>query len=409
MSLKKEQLIDARTYVKHWFENVKVYRKRDLYTHRFETLWLDYLDEIATFKAKTKKDKVKGFKVIQERDMTKAFNEQIIKLCDNYRLQTVNSLKCDKENLSLLSDFIMALTGKKDEKDIAVLAHFFWSVKRKMQDLRVVYHIMPIFLGKQGSGKSMAVSKMLGPFSDFVLNMFVNDLADKNSYPEFAYNAVVLFDELAGLNKTDRNVLKNQLTTEYNTYRPFYTQQKVTVPQRCCFIGTSNQSLSELFYDSTGMRRFYEIQTLDKCDWAMVNSIDYSAMIKGIDDSKENGYLEAGIYSKILKAQENYINYDDADMYFREMELSPTGERFKAIKDVDIYDHYRMWSTRRGHRFQHNLQQFNRKLLAQGLESFIQRTANGSRVRMFKVNDTTDIISNAQIQTKTVIPFTKGE
>lgn len=389
---KIQTLTDARKFIPSWFKSKKVHRKKDLYFFKFETAWLDYLDDIRAFRTTASPKKKKGFRPVAERDMTKAFSEHISILCDEFRLKTAHSLACETETLVPLTKFVTALTGKADEKDIAVLAHFFWSVKRKMQDQKVVYHIMPIFLGKQGSGKSMAVSKMLTPFGDFVLNMFVNDLADKNSYPEFSNNAVVLFDELAGLNKTDRNVLKNQLTTEYNTYRPFYTQQKITAPQRCSFIGTSNQSLAELFYDPTGMRRFYEIQTLDRCDWQTINAIDYSELVKGIDEKRERGYLEEGVLTKIAKAQDTYVNHDDSEMYCNELHLLPTGEDFAKIRDVNLYDDYSQWSKRRGHRYQHNMQQFNRKMQALGLVCEMERPSTGGRHRMFKINSKADIL-----------------
>jgi hypothetical protein len=60
-----------------------------------------------------------------------------------------------------LERFVFALTGENGVVNIAVVKQFLWLVKRKMKELDVTRHLFPVLQGKQNSGKSTAVRKLL--------------------------------------------------------------------------------------------------------------------------------------------------------------------------------------------------------------------------------------------------------
>jgi len=130
-----------------------------------------------------------------------------------------------------LRTWLISLTGRLDELELAVLKHWMWGVKRKALGKPVVYHIMPVLFGPQGTGKSEAIHRLLEPWKDYKLSMALNELSDSRHFKSFSCNYVYFADELQNIEKTSMNVLKNQITARENSYRALYTNNTTTVPQ----------------------------------------------------------------------------------------------------------------------------------------------------------------------------------
>lgn len=180
---------------------------------------------------------------------------------------------------SELSRFVTAVVGRRDPVVAAVLKQFMWQVKRKLHDLDVEHHIMPILVGKTDGGKSRAIYKFLSVVRE-VTDMpgDISFVADERSAPRLANSLVIFVDEMAKAQQTDVDTLKNKITSPTVTWRVLRTHRMSTEPNRATFIGASNNSVPELICDPTGLRRFFQIDCADHLDWEVVNGIDVEAV-----------------------------------------------------------------------------------------------------------------------------------
>ncbi|TWB02756.1 virulence-associated protein E [Gluconacetobacter diazotrophicus] len=160
-----------------------------------------------------------------------------------------------------------------------VLYHFVWQVKRKMIGRPVKHHMMPIFTGTQGLGKSVFIEdKLLKPIHDFMKKTDFN-LIDEGKAASLFQNFVLFFDEMSGIRKADVNGIKGAITDTTRTYRPMRTNEERTITNNATFIGATNETLDVLIKDESGARRFAAIKfgknntapylnpEYDKIDW----------------------------------------------------------------------------------------------------------------------------------------------
>jgi hypothetical protein len=150
---------------------------------------------------------------------------------------------------------------------------------------------------------------------------------------------------------------------------------------RCSFIGATNTHLNENFSDMTGMRRFYEIPTLDKSDWDAINGIDYLALWRGIDENRERGYQTDEVIAQLEKAQEHYTDSDALDEFIVEMAIRPVyGEATKTVSRNEMFAAYDIWMRSNG--FKPTTSQWmTKRLMNKRIESMTD-----AGIRFFKVN-----------------------
>jgi len=230
----------------------------------FDTLYLDYLAQIKAHNAleKTKATNLRNtINPVQEKVLQKALNEIINTKKIEYRKGIINSFKCEQADQTLVKQYVKALTGSENADDIAILSHWMWQVKNKMLDKNPSYHIMPIFYGKQGGGKTVAMTKLIAPINNFRLNISLDQMTDDRYFKSMSENYVIVFDEMQGAERSDIDALKKQVTIDYNDYRPMGTNDVFKVKQACSFIGATNRPVAEQIVDSSGMRRFWQIRS----------------------------------------------------------------------------------------------------------------------------------------------------
>jgi hypothetical protein len=247
------------------------------------------------------------------------------------------------EDLAPLMRFCLALTGQVDPTIVSVLAHFLANIKRKMLQIPVTYQIMPMLTGKQKGGKSTAVRKLLGPLGETVHETTITSSLRAENFTMFSQYFVVFFDEMEGIQKTSIAALKKMITEERAGGRVYYTQRNVNLPNLCSFIGTANESAIELIDDKTGARRFFEIRCADKLDWETLNTLDYEAMWRGIDENEKSQYYlrsEAQIDAK----QQEMVSMDLFSMFLEETHLLPSeGEEGVWLSTKAFYKLYIDW------------------------------------------------------------------
>lgn len=350
-------------------------------------MYLDYLSQsmahnaLERQKASNLRDLVNP---IAEKVLQKALGELITVKKLAYRAQLIESFKCVTEDLTLLKAYVKALTGSEDADDIAVVAHWMWQVKKKMAGQVPSYHLMPILFGKQEGGKTVAMNKLIGPINNFRLNISLDQMGDDRYFKSMSENYVIVFDEMQGADRTDIDALKKQVTIDDNDYRPLGTNEVFKVRQSCSFIGATNRPVAEQIIDATGMRRFWQLNCLDKLDWAVLSAIDYTAMWKGIDEAKVDGYVLAQI-TTIRAKQEDMTQKDEITMYMESRGIVVGKTPTKQVSTSELYQDYRSWADTNGFKPM-NAVWFGRRLKGKGITGGVKTQARKT-INYFDIPD----------------------
>lgn len=379
---------DPRLFVNWWLSlhkieidergNLNNFKKRS-YFELFDSMVLDYYQQIENHNKEADK-KLRG---APETNLKKALDEIISFVMVEKREEVAKSLIFSgTEDMSPIENFVLAVTGKKEQKVIGVLAHFIWQIKRRLADKDIVYHIMPIVVGAQGGGKSSAIRSLFKPLANLILDFTLTEVTDPRFFFALNQNYVAFLDEMAGAKKTEVENLKKQITASYNDVRKLNTNVVTKIKQNASFIGSSNKPVNEIIFDPTGARRFYEIKALDLLDWDAINSIDYLALFRGINENRDRGYLEA-VLTEVKEDQKDLVGIDETDAFLDSHNIIP------GIKEVPasvIYEWYKTWAELNGVKNVRNAMYLGRRMTNRGLVSKTSRV-RGKSVRVYLIKD----------------------
>lgn len=264
----------------------------------------------------------------------------------------------------------MATTGRSNKTETYVMAHFLSNVKRKIAGLPVMWHIMPIFYGPQGLGKTIAIQQLfepiLGPaFENKTLSTALNDFSQHFLERYF----VVLFDEMAGMDREDVNSLKRIISSKGGAFRKAHAPELSEYENLCSFIGSTNEPTPLLLKDSTGARRFFEIKVEQKTDRAALGmhgfstgTIDYFAAWRGVNELQANRYFDMA-RSDIERAQEKLVAPDPVREFMREHHCPPKPEEEKVyVLHTSLFACYLEWAKNANQPTALNRNLFLRKL-----------------------------------------------
>nr|BFD33771.1 hypothetical protein GTC16762_33900 [Pigmentibacter ruber] len=268
-----------------------------------------------------------------------AFYLKIEEVVEKKRKELIESLRHTKKDLNdNLGKFCKALTGTDNEVDRVVLYHFIWQVKRKMFGLKVYDHLMPIVYGTQKIGKSEAIKKLLSPIHDLYVSSKFLSITDERKSKSFERNFVMFFDEMQGATRADIENVKEKITCDRVAYRPLFTNDEEQVDNNCSFIGTSNKPLYRLIRDETGMRRFYQINAMQKCNWEAINSIDYMAIWLDVNEEIDLPFIRSKDFESKIKAQQE----DNRDKHSVELWVEENEILAGTLKNEinTLYAHY---------------------------------------------------------------------
>lgn len=294
--------------------------------------WIFIFNEIYKVKFIYKTDSVLKDGVACDMNNYKAFTRLTIKelsLAKHFNKQTVDDMITvwmSKEKATFLNEFrqqlsfapskvdhirawVKASTGKEDKLDIAVMRHFIWQVRRKLHGLEVSNHMMPILYGKTGGGKSQAVLKLLKPMNELMLSMDLSIFSDQFKTRLFNKAFVMFFDEMARSERADIDKLKNIITSPFVDFRGMHTENLESIPQNCTFIGCSNDLVYDKIYDPTSARRYWQVNCADKLDWKSINTIDYLALWRSVDENADCPVQS--VLKEIQDVQEKTIRHKD--------------------------------------------------------------------------------------------------
>ena len=186
----------------------------------------------------------------------------------------------------------------------AVVKKFIWQVKRKMVGMPVFDHIMPVLFGAQGRGKTQFIQHFIEPINENVSYPNLKEITDSRNR-QLWKRWVLIVDEMEGYERADVDALKNVITKTLVSGRVMNTHNDFNEVNSASLIGASNKTLDELIKDSTGMRRFIQLNwaDLDEPGWAIVNGIDYLGLWKSVDETADDPLKPFKEYTR-LKQEE---------------------------------------------------------------------------------------------------------
>jgi hypothetical protein len=226
----------------------------------------------------------------------------------------------------------------------AVLRHFIWLVGRKVRAMSVGSHMMPVFIGRQGGGKTEMVKRFLSPLGDAWVDSDFAKLADDRHSEVLANIPVHFLDEMSYASRTDIEVTKRKITADVITYRPLFGNATKSVRNMASFIGCSNQPLGHSIQDTTGMRRFYPINVKDRLDWEAVNSIQWGILWKSVEaqgpcplDAVRDAIAVEQDTHRVLSPVEEWLAVVDRQVLAEKRvgEWLPADEMFRVFSEFD--------------------------------------------------------------------------
>lgn len=407
----KDVFINPRKYVPHWFRT-KGYKIRpngaisgEDPASLFASLWLDYCED---FLAESIKNRQSGRR-LSEKDMQKAYEEFLRIEQQRVRAVILASLKYTNTTDHHLKNWLVAITGSATDFQISVIKHILWQVKRKINNLKVVYHLCPIFYGEQGGGKSTAIFKLLNPLIDFTVDFSPAEVIDTRNARSLNENYLCVFDEMAGMQRVEMESFKRIITAEYVTYRPMRSNNYVKVMQNTTFIGISNKSLPENIYDTTGLRRFVEFKCLEKCDWSLLNTINVQDIWESIDENIPEGYV-LSVIDELGKHQKEMQPIEEVEQFLKEQLVFPIeGTKTVSVLAVELYNHFIVWRNANGYeeRGAIAINSFGMKLRRKGLPKGLQYIDGKEKV-VYYINDASHIFGKKADKQNNIV-FMKKE
>lgn len=367
-------LRSPEAYVDYWAKD-----KKELNINDLDSLLLDYDKDIDKLNYEL------GINALETRSKPMYIKPKSTKLMEcafaNYlRMQPVIRrqelalvIKGSKENLAPLKMWIQAVTGKVDDSELYIMAHWLWLVKRNSLKLPVVHHIMPILISKQGSGKSTAIKNLIQPLHELTLELTVQQVVDERSLTLFSKYLIGVLDEMAGAEKVEVADFKRNVTSGTLTYRPMRTNNQVKITNLCSFIGASNNEIYEIIKDTTGIRRFFPIMTSNLMDREVINTINYIELWQGIDHFRERGYYES-VQAKVIEVQEALSNKDDITMFLEDYGIVP-GEfdNVELVSGRQLYHEYVIETKNNGRTWAQPLTIFFKRLRSIGIKGMQKR------------------------------------
>ena len=375
-------LRNARLYMAYWAD------KRDkMDGSNLTTFVLDYDEDLQKFNlANSGAADKKAIRGIPKTLLEAAFEEFIIMIPKKLRALLAPTIVCTGETLEPLKIWVKAVTGKTEADDVHIMAHWLWLVKRNALGLPVVHHIMPIVTSpRQGGGKSTAVRYLYGPLEKLALEQKVPQVVDDRSYTMYSNYLIVFLDEMAGADKVEIADFKRNVTSSTLTYRPMRTNTQVKIDNICSFIGSSNNQLFDIIKDTTGVRRFFQIEALDLLDQDTINTIEYMKIWQGIDENRPRGYFE-DVKDIVAQKQDSMSMKDEVQLFVEEYHVLPIDENIKTINGKQLYNEYIFHTKNAGIRFPVARQTFYKKLQSMGLQGIKKADEKSIMCWFFAVN-----------------------
>ncbi|MGO1160864.1 VapE domain-containing protein [Brucella sp. C7-11G] len=224
----------------------------------------------------------------------------------------------------------------------AILAKFIWQVKRKILNLPITNHLMPVINGPQGVGKSTFVTDyLLKPVEELVGKADFKMIEEVRNTEQWR-NYVLFLDEMGYAGKADIDNVKNKITASTVTGRPMRSNDNVQYRQNATFIGCSNKELDQLIRDETGNRRFAALRYAKKPDWSKLKGIEPRLLWLSIDEHGIDPSTE--VMDELRKRQEEAREKSVVEQWLDD-HVVPLSLIGKKQETGELYKSYTEWAA----------------------------------------------------------------
>ncbi|MCF4129003.1 virulence-associated E family protein [Methylobacterium sp. SyP6R] len=251
-------------------------------------------------------------------------------------------------------------------------------------------HLMPIFYGPQGAGKSTAIDALCAWLDERCMKAgasfsIVSQNSDRSLNYQLSVMPVMVFDEMAGIQKAEVADLKRTMMESTQMMRQAYgiggSRTLVTT-----FIGASNRSIEHNIQDSTGSRRFYQIEVRPVPQHEIVN-FDFLAMWRAVDEKAVSPQHESTEAKELMAlAQEEQRFTSPVEDWLASESTTITYGRKKQAADwyKESFSHYmnetapgqaKHWSAKR---LAEELRRIAKERPELGVDAEVVRGADGS-------------------------------
>ncbi len=197
------------------------------------------------------------------------------------------------------------MLGHKSDFATSILQRFFIGAVARAYEPACSMSWVPIFVGKQGCGKSQMVRELC-PKELYAEITVPIDLLTKEMY-RLHIAWITELPEIDNFFKTHRiEDFKNLVTTRVDETRMPYASLPVSLPRRFVMAGTSNRS--EFLIDPTGNRRFVPLEIADGFETPWLRMKDFrNAMWNRAEQEYRKG-TQWEITSGEIEAMSEYIH-----------------------------------------------------------------------------------------------------
>lgn len=210
--------------------------------------------------------------------------------------------------------FIDHLGAENNDYIKQVTITWFKGMIARIYEQEVKFEVVPILTGKQGIGKSTAISRLMPDY-------FVDDLGslgtNKDDLLKLENACIVELAELNAMTNTQLEKTKAFISqTKDNYRRPFESLNEVHY-RNCVFIGTTNST--DFLKDKTGNRRFYPIECNKDNITSPIFNITEEEILQVLAESKvlyeqdKTLYLSPEIMKQAELEQEKYKEADPVE------------------------------------------------------------------------------------------------
>lgn len=244
-----------------------------------------------------------------------------------------------------LERLVWAMTGKKNELDIAALKQFMWCVKKNLagRTHEISHIMMPVVYGGQDTGKTTIINGLLSPLEDLTIKSDFNVFKDERNLQAFNRMYVIFLDEMGKAKETSIESIKKIMSNGSLLQREFHSQDIFNkIRSRATFIAATNKHLSDIVIDDE-MRRFWQIEMADykhvNRHWdSIVKTMDWKSLWDCVDiEDREPADL---VWHLFKKTQTIYASSDHVGKFVDERIDIHGTEWHDAI---ELYKAYQVW------------------------------------------------------------------
>lgn len=243
----------------------------------------------------------------------------------------------------------------------AVLQGAIWRVKNKMAGRPTRQHIMPYLRSKQGGGKTTFMEWFFKPVEDGVLNTDFKMFEHDEKLSVLKSTPIIFFDEVAKADKADAATVKNLMTTKSVMMRKLYGEaSKGDVIST--FFGAGNLELAEVFSDSTGLRRYWQIE-VNHILWDAMKALegdDPLALWQSVNENDVSPVETKEMISLLIEAQSDQKTLTPIERWLEGVCIRGGTQEFKDAED--LFGVYVEWAKNNYPNDRTNVESFSRQL-----------------------------------------------